>query len=299
MKTIKIGDFENTFVIHFGTQSHRINAYTLASTLVGFADAAKAANSAINPGYEIEVVVEALTEGSFRASVSAVYNEAKNIFSSEPVKAITYSVIGAFIYQHTLAPDQDINIHTSDDQVVIEQGDTKIIVPREVHDAVKQVDKSPRFRKGISDAMRAIESDPEVTTLGLSNDPNSDNPPHPIPRERFPLLTTEIDVSQEEIREQIEITDLQIMRAILERSNKLWQFGWNGLRISAPITDDNFYDDFFSHRVTIAPGDILRVKLKIRQKLNPDLGIYLNQSYEVVEVLSHLERNKQIAFTDT
>ncbi len=298
MSTIAIGDFENTFVIHFGGESHRINAYTLASALVGFADAAKAANSTVNPGYEIEVVVEALSEGSFKATIRAIYSVTRNIFSSEPAKAITYSVIGAFIYQHTLAPDQTINIQTTEDEVVIEQGDTKIIVPREVHEAVKEVDKNPKFRKGISDAMRAIEVDPEVTSLGFTHDTQSEEPLLPIPRDRFPLLTTEVDANTEELRELIEITDLQIMRAILERSNKLWQFGWNGLRISAPITDDQFYDDFFSHRVTIAPGDILRVKLKIRQKLDPDLGIYLNNTYEVVEVLDHIERRKQISIAE-
>ena len=67
MSTVRIGEIENTFVIHFGSNFHRINAYTLASALFGFADAAKAANSIINPGYEIEVVVEALSEGSFKA----------------------------------------------------------------------------------------------------------------------------------------------------------------------------------------------------------------------------------------
>ena len=298
MSTVTIGDIENTFVIHFGSEYHRINAYTLASALVGFADAAKAANATINPGYEIEVVVEALTEGSFKATIRAVYNETKNIFSSEPVKAITYSVIGAFIYQHTLAPDQTINIQTTDTEVVIEQGDTKIIVPREVHEAIQEVDKSPKFRKGISDAMRAIEADPEVTYIGFSGDTETKQPTLPVPRERFALLTTEFDKPEENNRELIELTDLQIMRAILERSNKMWQFGWNGIRISAPISDSAFYDKFFSHRITIAPGDILRVKLKIRQVLNKDLGIYLNDSYEVLEVVDHIERNQQMLLED-
>jgi hypothetical protein len=298
MNTINIGEIENTFVIHFGADGHRINAYTLASALVGFADAAKAANATINPGYEIEVVVEALTDGSFKATIRAVYNKTKNIFSSEPVKAIAYSVIGAFIYQHTLAPDKTVTVNTSDTEVVIEQGDTKIVIPKDVHEAINEVDKSPKFRKGVSDAMRAIESDEQVTSLSFSGRIDAPLPPIQIPRERFGLLTTELDRPDGEDRELIEITDLQIMRAILERSNKRWQFGWNGIRISAPVSDDKFYDEFFSHRITIAPGDVLRVKLRIRQKLDSDLGIYLNHSYEVLEVLDHIARGQQIPFDD-
>jgi hypothetical protein len=205
----------------------------------------------------------------------------------------TYSIIGAFIYQHTLAPDQTVIVNTSESEVVIEQGDTKIVIPREIHDAIKVVEKSPSFRKGISDAMRAIESDPDVNSLGFTEDPGEKKPPIEIPRERFALLTTEFGKDEPGTRELVELTDLQILRAQLERSRKLWQFGWNGMRISAPVSDEKFYDEFFSRRITIAPGDVLRVKLKVKQKLDPDLGVFLNASYEVTEVIDHIPRSVQ------
>jgi hypothetical protein len=77
---IRLEPFEDAVVIHFGTEATRINAYTLATTLISVADAAKAANAAINPGYEIEVVVEALGPGSFKATVRTIYHEAGNLF---------------------------------------------------------------------------------------------------------------------------------------------------------------------------------------------------------------------------
>ncbi len=58
MRILDIGKFENSIVLHFDTEDTRINAYTFASTLVALADAAKAANTSVNPGCEIEVVVE-------------------------------------------------------------------------------------------------------------------------------------------------------------------------------------------------------------------------------------------------
>lgn len=60
MRVLDIGKFESSIVLHFDTEDTRINAYTFASTLVALADAAKAANASVNPGCEIEVVVEAL-----------------------------------------------------------------------------------------------------------------------------------------------------------------------------------------------------------------------------------------------
>lgn len=65
------------------------------------------------------------------------------------------------------------------------------------------------------------------------------------------------------------------------------------MKISAPVTDNQFYEEFFAHKITIAPGDSLRVRLKIMQRRTPDVGIYINQAYEVVEVLNHLPRAVQ------
>src|SRR2546421_208668 len=135
MPTIRVAEFEESFVIHFGVEGKQINAYTLASTLVGIADAARAANAAINPGYDIEVVVEALGGGSFRAKLRTVYRGAANLFTKQALQAIVFSVIANFIYQHTLAPDTKVTVNVADEEVVVEQGNTRIVVPRRVHEA--------------------------------------------------------------------------------------------------------------------------------------------------------------------
>src|SRR5687768_1741362 len=127
MATIEIKDIQESFVIHFGGGFTRVNAYTLASTLVNLADAARAANAVLNPGYEIEVVVEALGPGSFRAKIKALYRRTGNLFSTQTVHALVLGVIGSFIYEHTLAPDKSITVHVHTNEVVIEQEDTRII----------------------------------------------------------------------------------------------------------------------------------------------------------------------------
>ena len=103
MKVVDISQFEDSVVLHFDTEGHRINAYTLASTLVSLADAAKAANSALNPGYEVEIVVESLGTGSFRAKIRALYRKNRNLFSKEVVVALVVGIIGNYIYERTLA----------------------------------------------------------------------------------------------------------------------------------------------------------------------------------------------------
>ena len=60
MRSVNISEFGNIIGLHLRTEGEQINAYTLASTLVALANAAKAANASVNPGFDIEGVVEVL-----------------------------------------------------------------------------------------------------------------------------------------------------------------------------------------------------------------------------------------------
>lgn len=292
MNIADLRQFEETFVIHFGSDLKRINAYTLASTLVSLADAAKEANFIINPGYNVEVVVEALGPGSFKAKIRTIYSGIQNLFSNQNLKAIALGVISAYIYQQTLMPDMNINITVDDETVIIEQADRQIIIPKTVHEALKQVEKSTKFKQDMGKAFEAVERDEDIKYVGISKEFIDDEPKIVINRDKFPLIVS-TEEGQGDTREIIEHADLQILRAILERSKRRWEFAWRGVKIPAPVLDQKFYDDFFAHKITIAPGDALNVVMKIHQVRDPDIGIFTNERYEIVEVLNHIPRLKQ------
>jgi hypothetical protein len=44
------------------------------------------------------------------------------------------------------------------------------------------------------------------------------------------------------------------------------------------------------HRIKIAPGESLLVKMRIKQNRHPDFGIFITDSYEILEVLKHIPR---------
>lgn len=118
-----------------------------------------------------------------------------------------------------------------------------------------------------------------------------------LPRESIILASGEVDLV-EGVRIIPETVELQILKTILERGKRKWEFMWRGIKISAPITSQNFYNEFFNHNITIAPGDSLYVKLLIKQVRDEDTGIYLNKSYEVAEVYKHNPRLKQVRLED-
>lgn len=292
MAVIDISKFENSVVIHFDTADHRINAYTLASALVAIADAAKAANATINSGCEIEVVVEALGPGSFRALIKALYTTSKNLLASQVAMGIAIGVVGNYIYERTLSLDNKISVEVKTDEVVIKKGDDRVIVPRRVYEATREAEKNPQFKKAISRTFEAVAADRKIRSIGLVERMDAPPPEIIIPQAVFLDLAndTSDDPDTRIISEEV---DLQILKAILERSRRKWEFVWRGIKISAPIVDEQFYVKFVAHDITIAPGDILKVTLQIKQARDQATGIYSNVGYEVATVHEHHPRLKQ------
>lgn len=293
MPTVDISQFENAVVIHFNTDNTRINAYTLASTLVALADAAKAANSTINAGYEVEIVVEALGPGSFRALIRAIYTTSRNLFSNQIVLGIIIGILGNYIYERTLSLDNKITVEVKTEEVVIQRGQDRVIVPRKVYDATCKAKKNPQFVKAMTRTFEAVANDDKVTSFGLVSALDSPPPEIPIPKAIFQTLANEAP-EDPDARVMSERAELQIIKAILDRSKRKWEFMWRGIKISAPVVHEQFYIDFFAHDITIAPGDTLQVTLAIKQTKDPDTGIYFNVGYEVVEVHNHIPRIKQV-----
>lgn len=294
MAVIEIPREVDRFVLYFDSPQRQINAYALATSLIGLADAVRSANAAVNPGYYVEVVVETLEDGSFQAVVRTIYEKTRDLLSSEAVKAIVYGIIATHIYEVAIKTDAPPKITVSPEVVIVEVGKEKIIVPRDVYEAKKQLEKSERFTSAIGQVFQGAKSDSSVKGLGLKTQPDKSVPPLYIPRDKFAIFDSRND--SEGSREIIEFATLEISRAILSRGKRKWEFYWRGMRISAPVLDASFYDRFFAHEIMIAPGDGLRVALRITQVQSPDTGIYVNEQYEVVEVFEHIPRMQQREF---
>ena len=68
-------------VIHFGGAITSVDAYTFANALIAFADTARAVNDVINPGQAIEIRLDAVGPGSFRAIVRRIQKGLGGFFS--------------------------------------------------------------------------------------------------------------------------------------------------------------------------------------------------------------------------
>jgi hypothetical protein len=278
-------------VLYFETPEPRINAYALASTLVALADAAKAASRTLNSAVDVEIVIEALNSGSFKTKISAIVRESGLFVKQQLLPGIIIGVLSTYIYDHTLSKRDPVQIQITTDEVIIEHGEDKIIVPREVHEATQLVVQNPVFVRSMDRMLGSVIYDERVTGFGLTSDINSPPPALLLPRE---LLSIRDEPSDAEAKTRVieEDGDLYIVKAIMERSNRKWGFKWHGVPISAPIKDPNFYDDFARHNFTIAPGDEFQARLAIHQTRDDISGVYTNTAYEVLHVYRHISRPK-------
>lgn len=168
MHEYRISTVDDKVVLYFGTESSKINAYSLAASLISFADAVKKANRKINPGYDVEVIVETLSDGSFKVVLQAVYKAARNLFSVETLCAIAVSVVSTAIYEKVLGDHPTIIINT--DEVIINDGTSKLIVPRKIYECTEKYKKDIDLDESIQKLIDTVKKDDSIKTFGITQD---------------------------------------------------------------------------------------------------------------------------------
>jgi len=298
MATINIASFEDSLVLHFRTESNAINANTLALTLKYICDAAKVANAFINPEYEIEVVVVATGPGSFKAKIKAFYTKNNPVIKSD-LRNIVIGVIASYIFL-ALQPNSEPKIIINTEEVIIQHDNNTYIVARNVYNSVEQLKENPIFTDSIKQTIKVIKKDRAIHGVAFEHDMNDTKPIFEIPREKFIEFTAPhkeiismdrlLSTTPELMAIEEEVTEVEakviITKAILKKSGQKWEFFWDKKKILAPVLDNQFWNDFSDHKITIAPGDELKVKLKIYSPVNSSGRN--KESYEVVKVIEHI-----------
>lgn len=295
MGTVDLRNLDgDQIVIHYGGALTSVDAYTFANSLVAFADTVRAVNAAISPGQNIEIRLEAVGPGSFRAVIKRIHKGFGGFFS-KGASAVLWSVVGALIYDGLLKDDSEIQIHVHSEEVVIERGGDRIIITRQAYEQMQNARKDTDVQKNLSRTFEIIEQDEAIENFGVTEKIDDERPLIQIDREHFARLSSPpIIVSDEQKRrERIEPARLIILKPWLQSGKKKWSFEWNGVPISAPITDHAFQGRLLSREYLIGAGDALDVTLRYFQDFDPALETFVNDNstFEVVEVKGFVARD--------
>lgn len=279
---------EPDFVVYFGGRPKEVDTYTFANSLIGLSDAIKVINSEVNPGYSIELRLEAVGEGSFKARIKEIPKTLKNALKFADQRII-WPILVAWFYTQVIAPDQT-NIIVNADEVIIEKDGDRIIIPREAYEKAKSL---PHGRVGapVAKALRSVESDPNVSSLGILQDFNDDSiPALMINRADFAIVRRRAEFEEDSPNRRIKSVSavLPIVKAVFSKGNRKWDFVWNGVKIGANIEDPVFAADVMARKHKIGAGDALDVEMQIEQDYDEDAGVWMNSSYHVVKVRKFL-----------
>lgn len=272
----------NDFVFHFGGRTNEINAFTFAQSTLAFSKALKEINYQLTPNFDLMISIEALGPGSFRALFRTGSKDTQHVLTG-CVREILIGLLVCFIFEK-LNPSQT-NIIVTDGSYVVERGNDRIVLPKSVIEAKKSLQNPQAVQKHISMAFTALDQDDAITEFGITKDLADKKPFLSFPREEFGKLSEEvIEVPAEKERFIQQPAQLVVLKAILERSDRKWQFVWDGFKISAPIKDKTFFDRLARREFEFGQGDILDGVLGIYQVFDDVSGVYINQKYEIVLV---------------
>jgi len=289
---------ENEVVLHFGGRLNEVDAFTFSNALIAFGEAIQEINRQLNPETKISVSIDGVGGGSFRAKIKTSSKFLGSLFKNLPstvAGSLILSVLGNTIYGMAF-PSQD-NITITDNEVIIQNGSDRIIVPRNTYGATQKLTNPNAVKAHIGRAFAAMDEDPSISDFGLLAELTSHIPPAIIPRETFGQIAAAKDGAEPENDgrrfKDHEHAILTIVKAVFQRGNRKWEFVWNDHKISAPIKDEEFFTKLANREVLFGQGDQLDVTLRAYQVFDDINDVWINEYFEVIKVFDIRHRGKQ------
>jgi hypothetical protein len=272
---------------------HSINVNTFANSLVKLSEVLQSIAQHTLPDYEIEITIDKAGEGTFWTKFNL---NGKSLFTKLrellPQKDNTIPVLLTIcaIFQTAQANKKNAepNIKIENDYVIFNDS---IKIDKETYNTALKLKGKPEIQESIQKTFHSILIDKSIKAVAFATDIES------AKKHNFLLSITSndftsFDINNDEhnikydVRESQEIVPVKVF---LEKTNRKWEFVWDGRKISANITCDKFYNDLINGRIFYNQKDKMIVTLKIKQKLDKIHDVYINESYEIIFVKSYIK----------
>jgi hypothetical protein len=281
-------------VIHYGGALLSVDAYTFANSMVSLADSIREVNRIINPTLLIDVRIEALGPGSFRAVLKSIQSGASGIVKRQGEAAVI-SILITLLFQYWGGENHNVEISITGESYIIQTGNTKIILPLTVHEQLRNVQNSPAVQESIQKTFRVLNVDPAIENFGFAEEIDSLEPFLKIPKSDFSRLSEQQLFPESPAAERLrsERARLVVNKMYLRALDRKWSFEWNGTPLSALVKDENFRNRIKLRQVSLLSGDALDVEISFVQKYDEKLGLYVNDhlSYFIKKVFGKIDQS--------
>jgi len=282
---------ETEFKLKFDGKLNEVNATTLGYSLVYVSTIIR--EIAWDLSSRIEIRVKSTAPGSFVVGIAL---EALNdpLFQAHVAAAsgpLALTVIDTltklFNLRKALKGEPPKEATVSGDNIEITAGNNaKINIDNRTF---KLYFNHPEINEALSRTFQALDSDKSISGFEITD--TQEKPLFEATSEVFAALASISSVPQPEKRDMTDETHVYVVKPSFDPKLK-WTVLYKGIRTEVSMRDREFQARVEGGQ-PFAKGDILSVTLVIHQKLDPTLNTYVNKSYDIVKVHSHIPRSEQ------
>lgn len=258
---------KNALQLHFGGESHSINAHTLIKTLEQYNALVSIINQEFGGGAkEISVQVNAPRRGSFILDINLIEG-ISNIFSSDSVSYISdlLGILGGIYATYKAFKGKPAKKSDIENQINININNTQI------NNHIVNLYNDRRTREAISNTFETLDQDNCVDDFNLIWEAGELE----TKREEFKdLIYNDFDRERLKPEELVveEDATLVIIALNFEKGSK-WTFLHKGQRFNMPVKDDALMQQI-EKGMQFGKGDAIKVRLQITKRFNPEYGVY-------------------------
>lgn len=287
---------QETLTIKFDGQNHQVDVQTFVYSVLNFTTVIREANKK-NNGNPININIKAPEKGSLL--VDLVTNTINNptLLNGGSILSDTIVIVGALYGLHKfISGKKTKEIKTKDNSTTITLEDNSTLTIAE--NVYNIYTSTPAIQDGISKNFSALSEDPAVTNFEVTK--NGTEKIIEVPKEDYARLAIKQQIETENSRTIVESANLYIYKVVFEKTDRKWEFYYNGNRISANIFDEDFFK-LIDKGESFSKGDQLKVDLQVTQIFDESIGTYVNQSHAVLKVYEHIKRSEplQLPFNKT
>lgn len=280
---------QETLTVRFDGQEHQVDVQTFAYSVLNFATVIKEANKKVT-GSPIEIHIKAPEKGSVVVDLITKVVQDPTLMQGLSTGANVVTVVAGLYGVHKFISGRKIKEtkkENSDIKIHLEDGST-MTVAENVYNIYTT---TPTIPNGISQHFSALSDDPAVAKFEVFRKGNEKI--IDVDKEDYDRLAIKQQIDTENSRKLVEAAELHIYKVVFDKTDRKWEFYYKGNRISANITDEDFFK-LIDKGEPFAKGDQLRVDLQINQILDESVGVYVNQSYQVLKVNEHVKRSQPV-----
>jgi hypothetical protein len=279
-------DFQIKFDIE--SSGHAVKTSTYVQSLISLSTVLREVNYQLGTGHNIEINIVAENKGSFEAVLQLLdISKLDQLFNKNNIEilaAVVGTSVGLIQLKRYLAKADPENVIIQADTVEIRDAKNEVLfkTQRRTYDLYSS---NQAISDAIAEQFKRLEQDVDIKGFEIASSESSTI----IPRAEFKDLTAPYQAASSDAEVTEVAAKLVILKVVFENRQRKWDFIYNGVKISAHVTDKQFWEEITAGK-QFSQGDELVATLKIRREFDESVATYLNRDYEITNVRQHLPR---------